>query len=148
MELGMDELIGKTIRSVHVSNGQTLLRFECDEGPVVFHVEGDCCSDSWFADVVGYHALAGHTVQGVREVTLKEGEPMTEGPTSEALTAGGRTRQKRDDIYGYVVTTDAGRCTIAFRNSSNGHYGGAIEAVVHVPETTAWSAISDDWSAS
>jgi len=31
--------------------------------------------------------------------------------------------------YGVKITTDAGRCTIDFRNDSNGYYGGWLEVV-------------------
>ena len=54
----MKELVGKTIQSVLVNADETRMRFVCDDGPVTFEVDGDCCSSSWFADVVGYQALA------------------------------------------------------------------------------------------
>ena len=145
----MKELVGKTIRSVVVNADQSMLRFVCDDGPVTFKVSGDCCSGSWFADIVGYQALAGHTVREVEDVPLEEGKPAPDDvPTSIALTAKGRTHQDCDAIYGYVVTTEAGRCTIAFRNGSNGYYGGELEATTGEPAGTVWTPITDDWSAS
>ncbi len=145
----MNELVGKTIRSVQVNADQSMLRFVCDDGPVTFEVTGDCCSYSWFADVVGYQALAGHTVREVESVPLEEGKPAPDGvPSSAALTAEGRTHQDYDAVYGYVVTTDAGRCTVAFRNSSNGYYGGELGATASEPAGTVWTPITDDWSAS
>ena len=36
----MKELVGKTIRGVLVSDGESMLRFQCDDGPVTFEVYG------------------------------------------------------------------------------------------------------------
>jgi hypothetical protein len=144
----MNELVGRTIRSVEVNDDETLLRFQCDEGPVTFEVEGDCCSSSWFADLVGYDALIGRPVVKTREVELVEGEKAPRGiPTTGLLTASGRSRQEDDKIYGYVIITDRGRCTIAFRNSSNGWYGGSIRFSTATHKGAKWRTITDDWSA-
>jgi hypothetical protein len=143
----MKEIIGKTIQSVLVNADESRLRFVCDDGPVTFEVEGDCCSNSWFADLIGYQALVRHRVADVYEVELTEGNaPPLDVPSSGRLTAEGRTRQDSDEIYGYVITTDAGRCTVAFRNSSNGYYGGSCG--VTTADDLSWKPIEDDWSAS
>jgi len=142
----MKELVGKTIVSVHVNEDETMLRFQCEDGPVTFAVNGLCCSESWFADLVGYDALIARPVTDVREVELESGKPApADVPTSEKLTAEGRTRQVSDVLYGYVITTDRGRCTVAFRNSSNGSYGGSLNRTEADAKT--WKPIADDWSA-
>ena len=142
----MSKLVGKTIVGVLVNEDETMLRFQCEDGPVTFAVDGYCCSESWFADLVGYQALIGRPVHGVRKVELAEGKPAPEdAPTSDKLTAEGRTRQMYDALYGYVITTDRGRCTVAFRNSSNGYYGGFLSFTEEDAKT--WRLISDDWSA-
>ncbi len=145
----MKELIGKTVVGVDVNEDETMLRFKCgDGGSVLFAVDGDCCSSSWFADLVGYQALVGRQVAEVREVELQEGQaPPEDVPTSAQLTAAGRTRQEEDSLYGYVITTDRGRCTVAFRNSSNGYYGGSLSHVETEPAGATWRPITDDWSA-
>jgi hypothetical protein len=49
-------------------------------------------------------------------------------------------------VYGYKLRTDKGHATIAFRNSSNGYYGGWLER--HAGEMPAdLTPIVDDWSA-
>ena len=144
----MKELVGRTIRGVEVNDDETLLRFQCDGGPVTFEVDGDCCSSSWFADIVGFDALIGRTVAEVREVDLEEGKaPPVDVPASGLLTASGRSRQESDSLYGYVVATDRGRCTIAFRNSSNGFYGGRLHHSTGEYAGAKWRQITDDWSA-
>ena len=144
----MKELVGKTIRGVEVNDDETLLRFQCDGGPVTFEVDGDCCSSSWFADLIGYEALIGRAVAEVREVELAEGKsPPNDVPTSGPLIAAGRSRQEEDALYGYVITTDRGRCTIAFRNSSNGYYGGELHLSTREHVGAKWRTIADDWSA-
>jgi hypothetical protein len=143
----MKELVGKTIQSVLVNADESRLRFVCDDGPLTFEVEGECCSNSWFADLIGYQALVGHRVADVHDVELTEGKtPPLDVPSSDSLTANGRTRQGYDLLYGYVITTDAGRCTVAFRNSSNGYYGGSCG--VTTADDPSWKPIEDDWSAS
>lgn len=143
----MKELLGRTIRSVEVNDDETLLRFQCDGGAVTFEVYGECCSTSWFADLVGYAALIDSLVTETRAVELEEGKAPPSGvPSSESLTASGRSWQEEDKLYGYVITTERGRCTVAFRNSSNGYYGGDLR-LSDRGAGAKWRTIVDDWSA-
>lgn len=79
-----------------------------------FYVEGDCCSVSWFADIIGVEKVQGTRIKEIREPDL-----------SNYNTDDGRCRQESESVYGYdLVSEDGGICTIVFRNSSNGYYGG------------------------
>jgi hypothetical protein len=128
-------LQGKTIKAVFVSDGESTLRFECSDGSsVLWKTDGDCCSESWFADITGFAALAGGTVAGVDRVEMPE-------------PADGRSRQEVDSAYGYTVTTEKGQASIVFRNSSNGYYGGDMKEMTEEPQGCKWSEITDDWSA-
>lgn len=131
----MKELIGKKITGLRINEDQSLLVFDTDQGPVGYVAEGDCCSESWFADITGVSALLGGTVQMVSEVDL-----------DDYNVNDGRTRQEYDEVYGYKLTTDKGYADIVFRNSSNGFYGGALELLNGEPPENM-TAIMDDWQA-
>ena len=131
----MKELIGKKINSLRINNDQSVLVFDTDHGAVAYAVCGDCCSESWFADIIGVNELLGGTVQTVDEVSM-EGYNVEDG----------RTRQECDEAYGYKLTTNKGYIDIVFRNSSNGYYGGEI-GLMDGELPADMSAITDDWRA-
>ncbi len=107
----MQELIGKIITGVYLSDDDTRIAFTTETGEALTYATGgDCCSESWFSDIIAIHDLLGNQVLEVEE---KE-EQAAEG-----------TRQGYDIIYGYTLKTVQGRCDVNFRNSSNGYYGGS-----------------------
>lgn len=133
-----ESLVGRKVMALLVSKDQGDLVYVCDDG--TFHLwetVGDCCSESWFADVVGTHALFGREVISVDEVPLPEWVNVDDG----------RTRQESDAAYGYRITTDGGQCDIIFRNSSNGYYGGWARFLEVPVAPTDYIEIRDDWSA-
>lgn len=131
----MDALIDKEISRVFVSDDQHSIYFDTDSGVVGYSTEGDCCSESWFADITGVDAILGAVV--LRAETLAMDDPSDE-----------RSRQEYDQAYGYQLTTARGRCVIVFRNSSNGYYGGWMEGPVEGAEIPSSAVeITDDWSA-
>lgn len=132
----MGKLVGKRVSELYVSDAEGSLQFISDTGAYVFEVDGDCCSQSWFADITGVDALLGHVVTGVESVTM--------GDVND-----GRSRQEVDELYKVTITTDAGRCDILWRNSSNGFYGGSmIEATgTSRVRLLKFKKITDDWSA-
>lgn len=135
-------LLGSKVIAARLEEGESRLLFEMEGGSgVMWTVDGDCCSESWFADLVGVEDLAGATVTGVESVEM------------EALgysTEDGRGRQEHDQVYGYKLTTDKGWCDIVFRNSSNGYYGGSMWATPATPEemraSRGWLKITKDWT--
>lgn len=131
----MKQLIGKKIKALAVNKDKSLLSFETENEQVNFSVKGDCCSQSWFADINGVYALLGGTVVNVEEVSM-EGYNVEDG----------RTRQDSDCAYGYKIRTDKGDADVVFRNSSNGYYGGWLyEGPKEAP--TGMTSIKDDWRA-
>lgn len=137
----MKELIGKKIAGLAVSDDQSVLTFRIEGGEdVSYYADGDCCSESWFADITGVAALLGGTVTAADSVDL-EGYNVEDG----------RCRQDYDEAYGWKLTTDKGYADIVFRNSSNGYYGGSIELVTE--RLSGWLGdkamqdITDDWTA-
>lgn len=50
----MKELIGKEIESLYISQSQTCMTFVTTDGEeITYEVDGDCCSHSWFNDILG-----------------------------------------------------------------------------------------------
>lgn len=131
----MKELIGKKVTGLLINDDQSVLAFYTDQGVIAYDAWGDCCSESWFADITGVSALLYGTVQTVDEVSM-EGYNVEDG----------RSRQGYDEAYGYKLITDKGCVDIVFRNSSNGYYGGSIELMQRdLPE--GMTEITDDWHA-
>lgn len=131
----MKKLIGKKITGLRINEDQSVLAFYTDQGVIAYETRGDCCSETWFADITGVSALLGGTVQTANEVSM-DGYNVKDG----------RTRQEYDEAYGVKLTTDKGYSDIVFRNSSNGYYGGSIELLKReLPD--GMTAITDDWHA-
>lgn len=133
----MHALLGMKILSLAVSNDQHILQVGTDQTPVMFEAEGDCCSESWFSEILGVSALLGGTVRGVEKLQMA-GYPINDG----------RSRQWGDLAYGYSICTEKGHGEIIFRNSSsgNGNYGGRLSFSFKewpVPMTQ----ITEDWQA-
>jgi hypothetical protein len=117
----MKELIGYKILNVEMLaangnfSGEEAIQFTVENNkPIVYLTYGDCCSETWFSEILNLDFLVGHTVSEVKELDMPD---YTDN----------NSRQQEDKYYGYRITTEAGHCTIAFRNSSNGYYGGEIE---------------------
>jgi len=132
----MQALVGRTILSIDVNENQALLRFTTTSGTIIFEAAGDCCSESWFADITGADALLGSTVVTSEEISM-DGYNVKDG----------RERQDVDEAYGYKLTTDTGIASIVFRCSSNGYYGGWVRVSTDDAAGAEWTAITDDWSA-
>ena len=110
----MQEMIGHRIREIWLSDDQHYLRFAADGQNFNYEAIGDCCSESWFADLVNVPAMIGGKVLAVEEIAM----PQTDDTS--------RTRQEYDKVYGYKIATDRGVGKVIFRCSSNGYYGGWI----------------------
>ena len=105
-------LVGKKLLKLQISQGEQFLRFITEDGgSLLLIAEGDCCSESWFADVCGIDSLIGSVITDVQIKNLPD--PID-----------ARTRQASDSAYGIFLITETGMCDIVFRNSSNGYYCG------------------------
>jgi hypothetical protein len=125
---------GATVTELRVEPGEAKLALVTNRGVCVLDTEGDCCSETWFADVLGVSHLLGKPVRKVEIMDL----PVPEDT---------RTRQESDVAYGIRLTTDAGVCDIVYRNSSNGYYGGWASLAKELPDIASWKVIADDWQA-
>jgi hypothetical protein len=130
----MNELIGKTVTRLRVNEDQSVLAFDHPDGSsTAYATWGDCCSETWFADITGVSALLGARVLEVEAVDLPEVEDN-------------RSRQNYDRFYGVKLRTSKGFVDIVYRNSSNGYYGGGAGLYDDaIPETM--TTITDDWQA-
>ena len=134
----MKDMLEKYVERVSVSDGECFLMFHNGSVTITYEAYGDCCSESWFADITGLDNLRGQTVIGVRilDVDLPEGD--------------NRTRQEEDQVYGYRLSTRKGDCDIIFRNSSNGYYGGELVLVASAARLKGevfTEITTDEWSA-
>lgn len=140
----MKELENKTLISIAVNQDQSVIRFETDEGFIHYKTDADCCSETWFADILFSQRrwILPRKVVSVEELEM----PMW----AERLIANdGRTRQEYDEVYGYRITTESGLIEIIYRNSSNGYYGGSCYFLPldKIRSREVFTFVNEDWSA-
>lgn len=112
----MDKLTGKTITALYINKDQSALKVQTTDGELIYKTYGECCSETWIADILGVDALLNSQVVRVEDIALPKYNIND-----------GRCRQKEDLVYCYRITTSRGVCDVIFRNSSNGHYGGWLD---------------------
>lgn len=131
----MKGLLNRTIMSVLVSNDQTYIQFETDQGPISYSLDADCCSETWFSDILNVSNLINNRVVEVCNLELPDYN-----------LDDGRCRQEVDEVYGYSIKTEKGSCEVIFRNSSNGYYGGSIyQSDTFLNKDELVEVITDDW---
>ena len=113
-----DRLLLDRIKEVWFKDGEEEILFVGATNAYHYQAIGDCCSESWFADVIGLDALLAGPVLIVRTIEMPDYN-----------VSDGRGRQQEDQAYGVELVTTGGVCTIVYRNSSNGYYGGKCEFV-------------------
>ncbi len=129
-------LMGRRIEAIRIDgDDQHYLTFDTDAGAMHLEALGDCCSESWFYHVLGVKALLGHTITDI-EIVKDDAEP----PDTFS-------RQDYDRIYGVNFRTTGGMVDVEFRNSSNGYYGGWLDAVESIPAGVRMVAVTDDYTA-
>lgn len=137
----MKEIIGEQVTSLRISGNQETLVIGTTTKNHCYEAYGDCCSETWFADILGVSELLKAKVLGVKKIPLKT--------LRNYNTEDGRGRQDYDRVYGYRIKTTRGSCDIIFRNSSNGYYGGDINYVTgrDPSDFNDFLMIKEDWSA-
>lgn len=145
----LDLLLGRVVRKILMEPGEGRMQFICEDGDRLdFVTDADCCSETWFADIVGVTALLGESITVAEEVDLPE-------------PADNRTRQECDSAYGFRIFTAKGCCDFVYRNSSNGYYGGDCDITVNglgegrwgskftlpMIDTGEWKEITEDFAA-
>jgi hypothetical protein len=116
----MNPLIGKIITSIDLAADRQAIRFILADGSEVTALcDGDCCSHTWIEDVINPEAAIGSEVLRAQDIELPE----------EFQTLPTKTDNYEDSVqfYGFEITTAKGTFLLAYRNSSNGYYGGSLE---------------------
>ena len=131
-------LLNKTVTQLAVADKEHLLRLKLSEGENVYlEALPCCCSETWWADILGVEYLIGHTIQAIEEILLPN-------PHDD------RGRQEFDRQYGVLIRTELGIVTLIYRNSSNGYYGGSFQITTKLfqeQQDIEWKLIEEDWSA-
>jgi hypothetical protein len=124
-------LVGQTILAIYISDMR--LCFVTDEGPVVFIVEGDCCSWSYFYSFSGAGNLIDQRVTALTPVRLDS--------PHDADSARGDVVE----AYGFAIESTGGDAEFSFRNDSNGYYGGYMRYDTGVPASFDLS-VDNGWT--
>jgi hypothetical protein len=128
----MEQLKNKLVKGVFISECGEYLRFETNIGSLIWQAVGDCCSKTWFADILGIDVLINSVVYRIERLDMSQYDVLD-----------GRCKQERDKAYGFRFRCTMGHFEVIFRNSSNGYYGGWIEFVEPgKPFSCAWKDLS------
>ena len=140
-DVSFGALVGRIVRRVDIAD-RTKLLFDTDAGFFVYEVEGDCCSSSWYSDLLNVEVLLGERMLSVAADGLPDGYAMPEDDEESGSYF---------QVYGYTLKTQYGACNIIFRNESNGYYGGNVMAPRFYEraddvERAAWVSVTEDIS--
>ena len=128
-----DKLIGKVVTDIYVDQNYLVIKTKNDK--VVMAVEGDCCSHSYWVDIIGVKNLIGKKVLHITdELNGYEFDDK-------------RGTQECNSIYNYCLVTKKGNCNFIFVNSSNGYYGGYIINMDDIYNNilNGLTRITEDW---
>jgi hypothetical protein len=113
-------LIGKTLRDIQLAGDEQAIKFIMLDGTeIVAHCDGDCCSNTWVEDVTNPEFALGAEILSAEDIEMPEG--WTASPTKHE-----DHYEEVMQYYGFKIATAKGVCTIEYRNSSNGYYGGNL----------------------
>lgn len=136
----LDRLIGKTVLRLFIGPDENTLALDVGGTFMAIDTEGDRCSETWFADIVGMDELRGYPIIAAERIDVPERFPQTND----------RSRQEEDEHYAIRLTTASGTCDIIYRNSSNGYYCGwsyvAENTLAALPDGYT-EIVGDEWSA-
>lgn len=98
---------------VFKQNDSKMMFVDADGRELVFELEGDCCSHSYFDNdcKLDVGDILGHTIKKIETNCVGDGE------RDHTVTL----------IYMTVITTDKGHFTLSWRNDSNGYYSGWLK---------------------
>ena len=111
-------LKGKIIQAIDLADDCQSIRFICVGGEkIIAKCDGKCCSRTWIEDILDPEAAVGVVVVRAVDIDLPS---HLQKPTTTSYS------EEKMQFYGFAVETVKGRCTISYRNSSNGYYGGNL----------------------
>lgn len=107
-------LIGQTIQQIHISDDKQKIKFLLTNlEEIVAECDADCCSYTWIEDLIHPNAALYSPVINAFDIDM---------PNNDEIKEDGDYIQN----YGFAIETMKGRFTIAYRNESNGYYGGNL----------------------
>jgi hypothetical protein len=111
-------LVGKTIKKIFLADDRKAIKFVLDNNDsIIARCDGDCCSHTWIEDLINPENAIDSEVLSADDIDLPEefqNKTKTDNYEEEML------------YYGFAIVTNKGKFTIAYRNSSNGYYGGNL----------------------
>lgn len=115
------DMVGARISAVYWSEEH--LTFQADDGQLFgFTVFGDCCSHSYFHDLIGLEKLLAGTVIKFDPISLAMSDRVgDDNDSDEYVQKYGYRVVTKHPTFGPVTTV------FSFRNASNGYYGGWME---------------------
>lgn len=100
-----------------IENTPEVITLRTNRHEVRLAAYGDCCSHSWFEHVDEVGAIGGQITEVTNE--YGDGSALSDEKTDDYI-----------EVQFFTLKTTKGRVHIEMRNSSNGYYGGSIEADV------------------
>jgi hypothetical protein len=108
-----EELRGRTIEAIYLSDGGQHLLFQTEDGPFIYSAYGDCCNTVWFAHITLPPRLDGSFVMSVESKDWRNSTAYMGGDDAE------------EEAFWSLITSN-GYIDIEVRNSHNGYYGGEV----------------------
>lgn len=132
----MKNFVGKRVLEIRINQVGDQLALLTDQDETLWVVAtSDCCSESFFNDVLGIRNLIGEEITKVEERELPH------------LTYDDPVTDDRTLFYSLVISTRIGYCDIIFRNESNGYYTGsfAYEPWTRDRNIETWTILKSDF---
>lgn len=131
--VGLGYLLGNRVKTILVSPDQEELVFKLHNGcDIVLITKADCCSETWFADIIGVSSLLDELITGV--------SILPDTCPDDDHTA-----------HGFTLSTQKGITTIAYHNRRHDYYGGECTALIALKynkdNLRGFKKITKDWSA-
>lgn len=115
----MKELFGDSISYIYINDDKTIMVFLDLFGKLyAYHTYSDCCSDTWFDEIINPENLIREQVIGIEIMETKDIPVIRENH---------ERHHECIENYGYKLKTCKGYTEIIYRNDSNGYYGGGCE---------------------
>lgn len=130
MNWNLDGLVGHRVIQLHHDHHDERLIFVTPHTKIAWQAEGECCSYSYFNDILGVDALLGQIVTAVDHIDVPDNAWAND---SERMH------------YGIRLTTERGYTDIIYRNESNGYYSGSCYVTADT-SLDGTQQITSDWS--
>lgn len=124
------------IENIVCESSSTIKLVSADGDILTLHLEGDCCSSSFFDDnsVMDVQSLLGERLMDVTTEAWSCPTPDLNGDCPCAPYDGGDTQHSA-----LIIKTDRQSISVLWRNESNGYYSGYLEMNMNGTEIDRWN---------